>query len=98
MDPRELRPLLRVLVKGDSMWPTLTEGDEIFIDETGLPIVDSIVVFKHPLKSEICIKRVVRIEGERLFVQGDNPDPLSSEDSHNFGTIASASIMGVLTS
>jgi len=31
-----------------------------------------------------------------MFVEGDNPDPTSSNDSHNFGRIARSSILGVV--
>lgn len=76
------------------MWPTLRDGDEFTIVERP-PEIDDIVVFRHPLKNEICIKRVKSIEGERLFVEGDNPDPTASEDSHNFGTIRASEVIGV---
>ena len=33
------------------------------------------------------VKRVLRITNGDLFLVGDNPDPLASEDSHNFGPV-----------
>ena len=42
---------------------------------------------QHPLKPNVVVvKRVLRVESNGdLFLVGDNPDPLASEDSHNFG-------------
>ena len=33
-----------------------------------------------------------------FFVQGDNSDPLASEDSHNFGPIKESAIIAILKS
>ena len=35
-------------------------------------------------------------DGTKIFVEGDNPDPLSSEDSHNFGFIDIEALLGYL--
>ena len=43
----------------------------------------------------VCIKRLKRIEQEGLFVEGDNPDPTASTDSHNYGLIDERSIIGI---
>ena len=89
---------MKVIIKGDSMWPTYNDGESIDCTEyDGSDILKStVVVFNHPLKnSVICVKRVVRINDEKLFVQGDNPDPTASEDSHNFGWIKKDSILAV---
>ena len=86
MDPR----IMKVTIIGDSMWPTYNDGDIIeCVEYDGSEItISSIVVFPHPMKKNVtCVKRVTRTDGQRLFVQGDNPDPLASEDSHNFGWI-----------
>ena len=80
------------------MWPTYNDGDVIdCTDYNGSEIPEStIVVFNHPLKnSVVCVKRVIRINDGKLFVQGDNPDPTASEDSHNFGWIKKSSILAV---
>ncbi|MGY8744953.1 MAG: S26 family signal peptidase [Candidatus Poseidoniales archaeon] len=89
---------MKVVVKGDSMWPTLNDGDMIQCEEYASQeiSISSIVVFTHPFKHAVtCVKRVKRIEGDQLFVQGDNPDPTASDDSHNFGWIARTSILAI---
>lgn len=94
MDPR----ILKVIIKGDSMWPTFNDGDTIqCAPYDGQEVtVNSIVVFPHPFKKTVtCVKRVSRIEDTRLFVEGDNPDPIASEDSHNFGWITSSNLIAI---
>ncbi|MEL0100799.1 MAG: hypothetical protein VW862_03755 [Euryarchaeota archaeon] len=81
------------------MWPSLLDGDIIeFTTITDQVIkLNDIIVFNHPLKREvICVKRVKQISENRYFVQGDNPDPTSSEDSHNFGLIDRKNIIAIL--
>ena len=89
---------MKVVVKGDSMWPTLNDGDMIQCEEYASQeiSISSIVVFTHPFKHAVtCVKRVKRIEGDQLFVQGDNPDPTASDYSHNFGWSARTSILAI---
>ena len=58
--------------------------------------VGNIVVFTHPFKPKVtCVKRVKRITDSGLFVEGDNPDPLASEDSHNFGIVSLDAIIAI---
>ncbi len=81
------------------MWPSLLDGDIIeFTTITNQAIkLNDIIVFNHPLKREVlCVKRVKQISENRYFVQGDNPDPTSSEDSHNFGLIDRKNIIAIL--
>ena len=81
-------------VKGYSMYPNYTPGVNLTFNlitkEQHYKInVNDLVVFYHPFKSSVkVLKRVKKIvDGKLLFVEGDNPDPSSSEDSHNFGLI-----------
>ena len=81
------------------MWPSLLDGEIIeFTTIINQAIkLNDIIVFNHPLKREvICVKRVKQISENRYFVQGDNPDPTSSEDSHNFGLIDRKNIIAIL--
>jgi len=89
-----------VRINGDSMWPTLRDGDEVECDlsaySDSLPVVGDVVLSVHPLRSSV---RVVKRVGEisslgRFFLQGDNPDPLSTTDSHTFGPVAIELILG----
>lgn len=88
---------MAVVVNGDSMWPTLKDGDTIdvnVLDNQDLQIGD-LVVFRDPRDaSRMCIKRLKRIEENGLFVEGDNPDPTASTDSHNYGLIPFESVIG----
>jgi len=89
---------MKVVIKGDSMWPKLNDGDIIECEEYSGQVIElkALVVFNHPFKSSVtCVKRVSRIEGDRLFVEGDNPDPLASEDSHNFGWLPKSLILAI---
>ena len=81
------------------MWPSLLDGDIIEFTKITDQVIkmNDIIVFNHPLKREvICVKRVKQISENRYFVQGDNPDPTSSEDSHNFGLIDRKNIIAIL--
>lgn len=88
---------MAVVVNGDSMWPTLKDGDMITVhvfDNQHLESGD-IIVFPDPRNtSRMCIKRLKRIEPNGLFVEGDNPDPTASTDSHNYGLIPFESVIG----
>ena len=83
--------ILNVTILGDSMYPTLTDGQvvdaEILAEFDDVRIGD-IVVLLHPFKSEThIVKRIKSFDGLMYFVEGDQPDPLGSEDSHNFGPV-----------
>ena len=88
---------MAVVVNGDSMWPTLKDGETIdvnVLDNQDLQPGD-LVVFPDPCDaSKMCIKRLKRIEENGLFVEGDNPDPTASTDSHNYGLIPLESVIG----
>ena len=78
------------------MWPTLKDGQIVdAIQQTNAKLGD-IVVVKHPLKNATVIKRISRLDGDEIFLEGDNPDPLGSEDSHNFGTVPLSSIIAII--
>ena len=89
-------PTIEVRIHGDSMWPTFRDGDSLQADSGQLPELGDIVVAKHPWKKIHIVKRVKQIHTSGYFLEGDNPDPTGSEDSHNFGPIPAASIIGVI--
>ncbi len=88
---------LDVRIQGDSMWPTFSDGEVLTFQETDAQTifeVGDVVLVLHPLKADVLmVKRIHRIEDNgRLFLTGDQPDPTSSEDSHNFGPVAVSNV------
>ena len=89
-----------VKVNGNSMWPTLRDGDIVRFEIIDLNLIkpNLIVLFKHPFKKDFnLIKRISTVEDGEVFLIGDNPDPNASEDSHNFGCINVKNIIAVIT-
>ena len=87
--------MVKVVINGDSMHPTLKPGDIIkFSVDKSLKEGDVVLAF-HPLRENMkIVKRIKSIVKGRFFLEGDNPDPLASDDSHNFGTVSFDSIIG----
>jgi len=89
---------IAVVVNGDSMWPTLKHGDKFdALVYSGQEIkIGEIIVFRDPTHiSRICVKRVLHIKPNGLFVEGDNPDPTASTDSHNYGLVSFDLLIGM---
>lgn len=89
---------VRVRISGDSMWPTFPDGTEFELRALVLnqPSIGDIVLVKHPFHSDLqIVKRIHSIEKEMVFLVGDNPDPMASDDSHNFGKIHREQILGI---
>lgn len=89
---------IAVVVNGDSMWPTLKHGDKFdALVYSGQEInTGEIIVFRDPTHtSRICVKRVLHIKPNGLFVEGDNPDPTASTDSHNYGLVSFDLLIGM---
>ena len=81
------------------MWPSYKDGDEIeCLEYNGQMVsVGDLIVFQHPFKNSVtCVKRVKTISDKGFFVQGDNPDPLASEASHNFGVVSTSAVIAFL--
>ncbi len=84
------------LVEGDSMSPTLNDGDVVLIDPRGIAAKGDLVLAKHPYKSSVNIlKRVTDVEptGD-LILTGDNPG--ASTDSRTFGAVAKDALIGIV--
>ena len=88
------------IVSGDSMLPSLKEGDIVFFkmykEGKPEPKLGEIVIFNHPLKNIICIKRISLVNQNNIRVLGDNIE--FSEDSNNFGLLNNEKIIGIFTS
>ena len=82
------------------MLPFLKEGDIVFFklynEGKSKLKTEQIVIFNHPLKNIICIKRISLVNQNNIKVLGDNIK--FSEDSNNFGLISNEKIIGIFTS
>ncbi|MFQ3344313.1 MAG: S26 family signal peptidase [Candidatus Poseidoniales archaeon] len=79
---------LNVVVKGDSMWPTLVGGVTVKFEKLGnkRPEVGQFFLAQHPLKKDTkIIKRIQSMDENNVFLFGDDLNPTASEDSYNFG-------------
>jgi len=95
-----LRRRRRYRVAGESMKPTLTAGDVVFVD-TRAPIDENdIVCARHPDDpSLVIIKRVgFTDEDGQLFLLSDNPFADDAADSNRFGRVTPDRVEGVVTS
>ena len=74
----------RFLVSGDSMKPTLENGQFVLVDPKPAVVSEGdIVICRHPTMDLELVKRVMVLEEGRFFVQGDNVK--ESSDSRQFG-------------
>ena len=92
----------RYRVVGESMAPTLQEGDTVLVNPSAFrqrrPTVGELVVLRHPLrKTGTLIKRVSGFdEAGRILVTGDNP--ACSTDSRSFGAVPTERMLGLVVS
>lgn len=84
----------RFSIEGDSMIPTLRDGDQVLVKKKHIVISD-LVVAKHPYKKELVVKRVTAIEQNNLFVSSDN-QCIPSSDSRAFGFIQNSAVVGTV--
>ena len=81
------------VVSGLSMVPTLAPGECLLFRTNGPIVLGDIVVFKRA--NQFDVKRVLRIEADGVFVQGDN-DQVSS-DSRTYGVVPHDDVLGAVT-
>ena len=83
-----------VRVSGDSMRPTLSDGDVVLIVRGVNANVGDIVLAQHPYKQSVTmLKRITAIdENGRFELRGDNPG--ESTDSRTFGSVPREHIKG----
>jgi nickel-type superoxide dismutase maturation protease len=83
-------PYVRVVVTGDSMRPTLADGDQLLCRRvhgiSGVREGDVVVLARPDRPGLIIVKRIVRREGRGWWVEGDNA--AASDDSRLFGSVA----------
>ena len=82
------------------MLPSLKEGDIVFFKKykegKSEPKPGQIVIFNHPLKNIICIKRISVVNKNNIKLIGDNIE--FSDDSNKFGLLNKEKIIGIVTS
>jgi nickel-type superoxide dismutase maturation protease len=84
----------KYLCEGNSMHPTLKNGEVVLVDREAKIEVGDIVIAKHPVEqySEI-VKRIDRINARgHYYLVGDNLE--DSNDSRNFGAVTREYIKG----
>ena len=81
------------------MLPSLKDGNIVFFKryKEGKSELKpgQIVIFNHPLKNIICIKRISVVNQNNIEVLGDNIE--FSEDSNKFGLVKNNKIIGIVT-
>ncbi len=86
----------RVRVVGDSMLPTLTEGQFVLVDEGRRPVAGELVVANHPTQDILVVKRVEAIQGDgRYELRSDNPE--AGTDSRSWGPLEAGAVIGTVT-
>src|SRR3954454_11378272 len=76
-----------IAVAGDSMAPTLRDGDVVLVGAAVGLAEGDIVLARHPFKRSVkMLKRIDRIDAQdRFWLVGDNPN--ESSDSRSFGPV-----------
>lgn len=85
-------PFMLRRVKGDGMYPTLEKGQLVVIIRRPSFKIDDVVVFVHNGAEKV--KRVCGVEGDFLYVLGDNPR--YSTDSRQYGYIHHGNVIGTV--
>ncbi|MCI0777901.1 MAG: nickel-type superoxide dismutase maturation protease [Chloroflexi bacterium] len=94
---RALLPFDRFIVEGESMTPSVSPGERVFVNRAaywfGPPKAGDLVVLRDPRKPErLLIKRIDEAHGNSFEVAGDNVD--ASTDSRTFGPVPADLILG----
>lgn len=89
-------PLRRVKVSGDSMLPTLRDGQTVFfhsVDTSNFKVGDVVLIERESYPGIFYIKRVKSIVLEGIWVEGDNSD--ESTDSRAWGYLSPDELVAV---
>jgi phage repressor protein C with HTH and peptisase S24 domain len=81
------------VVSGLSMIPILAPGERLLVRLDGPIVIGDIVVFERV--GQFDVKRVLRIDAQGIFVQGDNE--FVSTDSRAYGLIPFEGVLGTVT-
>ena len=94
---RALLPFDRFVVEGESMAPSVSPGERVFVLRAAYwfrsPKAGDVVVLRDPRKPErLLIKRIDATHGNSVEVAGDNKE--ASTDSRAFGPVPANLILG----
>lgn len=81
-------------VHGDSMLPTLKNGDIIKAVAQEKYKVSDVIVFKPPYNAKFAVKRISEIKNNKYFVISDNCKLQNCFDSRQYGFIDKKNIIG----
>jgi len=88
----------RVEVTGDSMAPSLVEGDRLLVVAVpwrALPVPGTVVAVPDPrVPGRLLVKRVAGVDRSRRTVDVRGDAPHASTDSRAFGPVPAASVVG----
>jgi len=89
-----LASVIPVVVSGDSMEPTLRDGDRVVVRRLGrAPRAGDVVLVPDPRQpARSLLKRIAAIHSEGIELAGDHPE--RSTDSRQFGPVDPGSIEG----
>jgi nickel-type superoxide dismutase maturation protease len=79
-------------VRGESMRPTLRDGDRLLVRRTSRLRVDDLAVVRLPPRGTVAVKRVVRREPSGWWVERDNPR--AGVDSWSVGAVPDDAVIG----
>lgn len=83
-------PISKYTVHGNSMSPTLKEGQEVLTFNWSKVHEGDVVVIKKDGKE--IVKRIDKIDGDKIYVIGDKLD--ESTDSRDFGPVDQSQVIG----
>ena len=94
---RALLPFDRYVVEGESMAPSVSPGERVFISRAAYwfskPRAGDLVLLRDPREPKrLLIKRIDEAHGNSFEVVGDNVD--ASTDSRTFGPVPRGLILG----
>jgi nickel-type superoxide dismutase maturation protease len=87
-------PFIKYRILGNSMYPTLKTGSNVLVFKYffSKPKIGDIITARDPKDGKTIIKRIIKIENKKYFVQGDNKE--ASTDSRKFGLLDKNDIIG----
>lgn len=87
---------MRFVVSGRSMEPAFSSGQILLVSFLPYlfqsPKIRDVVVMKDPRNGKFLLKRIIQINQEKYFVEGDNKK--ESTDSRVFGLLDKKNIVG----